>query len=47
MSEEEFDKKYKTILKFIQQQTTNSFEKQLIQNIFVTPSVEQAKQIIG
>lgn len=47
MSEEEFDKKYKTILKFIQQQTTNDFEKQLIQNIFVTPSAEQAKQIIG
>lgn len=47
MSESEFDEKYKIILKYVQQHTTNDVEKLLIENVFNPPNIEKAKNMIN
>lgn len=47
MSEEEFDTKYKKILRLVQQKTTDEMEKQRIEFIFNPPSQEQARKFLN
>ena len=47
LSEEEFDRQYKLILKYVMQQTTDESEKTRISFIFNPPSQEQAKAFLG
>lgn len=42
MPESEFDESYKKILKYVQQNTIQEYEKQLIENIFKPPNMEMA-----
>lgn len=46
MPENEFDEKYKKILKYVQEHTNQEYEKQLIENIFNPPSMEAAKNFL-
>ena len=47
MSEEEFDEKYKIILKKVQSLTTDEMEKTRIEFIFNPPSQEKAKEFLN
>lgn len=47
MSEEEFDTKYKIILRKVQNLTTDEMEKQRIEFIFNPPSQEQARKFLN
>lgn len=47
MSEEEFDKGYKIILRKVQNATNDEMEKQRIEFIFNPPSQEQAKEFLN
>ena len=47
MSEEEFDTRYKKLLKYIYDHTDNEFEKQRIGCIFNPPEPEEAKKIMN
>lgn len=47
MSEEEFDEKYKIILRKVQNATTDEMEKRRIEFIFNPPSQEKAKEFLN
>lgn len=47
MQEDEFQEKYKILLKFVYEHTNNDFEKQIIENIFNPPTPEKAREVLN
>ena len=47
MQEDEFQERYKKLLKFVYEHTGNDYEKQIIENIFNPPTPEKAKEVLN
>lgn len=47
MQEDEFQEKYKQLLKFVYEHSNNEVEKQIIANIFNPPAPEKAREVLN